>query len=105
MVVVQTDTDLLEIALTLAATGSLASLLDGRQKQGDQNRDNRDDHQQLDERETAAAFEKSERFHGLNSPEKYETRTLEKWRGWIEVNCLTRGESRRNGSSENQINP
>ena len=45
--------DLLEIVFALRAASGLASLLNGRQEQGNQDGDDRDHHQQLDEREPA----------------------------------------------------
>jgi hypothetical protein len=42
------DADLLEVVGALHACGGLADLLHGGQQQPDQDRDNRDDDQQLD---------------------------------------------------------
>jgi hypothetical protein len=50
VVIVQRQADLLEVVAALSAAGRLAGLLDGRQQQGDQDRDDRDDHEQFDER-------------------------------------------------------
>ena len=55
VVIVQCKPDLLEIVLALNATSRLARLLDGRQQQGDQHRDDRDDHQQFDQRKSDTA--------------------------------------------------
>jgi len=41
--------ELLQVVDALAATGSLARRLHGRQEQGDQDTDDRDDHQELDQ--------------------------------------------------------
>jgi len=48
--------ELLEVVLALRPLGGLADLLDGGQEQADQHRDDRYDHQQLDQRETPLAF-------------------------------------------------
>ena len=45
LVIVQAQAHLLEIVGALDAAGRLAGGLDGRQEQGDQDRDDRDDHQ------------------------------------------------------------
>ena len=60
MVRLQRQPDLFEIAPTLGAAGCLASRLDGRQQQGDQDPDDGDDHQKFDERESTSAV----REHG-----------------------------------------
>ena len=49
MVVVQCDTDLLEVVAALSSPRRLARLLNGRQQQCNQNSDDRDDHQQFDQ--------------------------------------------------------
>jgi hypothetical protein len=49
---VQSQAELLQAVPALGAAGGFASLLDGRQKQGDENRDNRNHHQQFDQRKT-----------------------------------------------------
>ena len=48
------EPDLLEVVLALRPGGRLADLLDGGQQQADQDGDDRDHHQQLDQREGAA---------------------------------------------------
>ncbi len=52
---VQGEADLLQVVLTLRARGRLAHFLNRGQEQTDQNRDDRDDHQQLDQGEAIAA--------------------------------------------------
>jgi hypothetical protein len=47
------QTDLLEVVLTLQARGRLADLLDGRHEQANQDGDDRNDHQQLDQRKSS----------------------------------------------------
>ncbi len=49
---VQGQTDLLEIILALRLTGRFTGLLHCGQQQGDQDCDDRNDHQQFDQRET-----------------------------------------------------
>jgi hypothetical protein len=51
VVIVNGNAELLQIIPALRAAGGFARLLDGRQQQGNQDRDNRDHHQQLNERE------------------------------------------------------
>src|SRR5581483_6252773 len=51
VVVVGGQADLLEIVRAAHSGGGLADLLDGGQQQADQDRDDRDHHQQLDQRE------------------------------------------------------
>jgi hypothetical protein len=51
---------LLEVVLALAAGGSFAHLLNGRQQQADQNRDDGDDDQQLDQREAVPPVQGSD---------------------------------------------
>ena len=53
VVVVHREAELLEVVDALRAPGGLAGGLDGRQQQGDQDRDDRDHDQQLDQGETA----------------------------------------------------
>jgi hypothetical protein len=48
------EADLLEVVLALGAVGRLADLLDGRQQQAHQHRNDRDHDEQLDERERRA---------------------------------------------------
>ena len=54
-VVVQRQADLLEIVAALRSPRGLARRLDGGQEQGDEHADDRDDHQQLDERKADGA--------------------------------------------------
>ena len=49
------ETQLLEVIGALGTPGCLASGLDGREKQRDQYRDNSDDDQKLDQRETRSS--------------------------------------------------
>jgi hypothetical protein len=51
-VIVNRDANLLEVVAALQTCGGLADLLDGGEQQADQDRDDRDDDQQLDQRET-----------------------------------------------------
>jgi catechol 2,3-dioxygenase-like lactoylglutathione lyase family enzyme len=51
VVVVQGQTHLLEVVAALGPAGRLPRLLHRRQQQGDQDRDDRDHHQQFDQRE------------------------------------------------------
>src|SRR5207244_13345708 len=51
----QGQADLLEVVLALRAGGCLANLLDGRQEQADQDRDDGDHDEQLDQGEASAA--------------------------------------------------
>src|SRR5262245_53976765 len=59
MVIVYRQADLLEIVRALNAGGGLAHLLDRRQQEPDQDRDDRDHHQQLDQGEGATHFKPS----------------------------------------------
>src|SRR5262249_33441775 len=52
VVVVQSQADLLEVVLTLAACGGLTHLLHGGQEQANEDGDDGDHHQQLDQGET-----------------------------------------------------
>jgi hypothetical protein len=54
-IVVNGQPQLLEIVLALGATGGLASLLDSRQKQGHEDSNDGDHHQELDEGESRSA--------------------------------------------------
>src|SRR5262245_8320613 len=54
LVVVHREADLLEVVLALYPVGRLANLLDGREQQADQDRDDRYDDEQLNEGEGAA---------------------------------------------------
>ena len=56
LVVVQGQADLLEVVDALDAAGGLARRLHGGQQQRDQDRDDRDDDQQLDQREGGATM-------------------------------------------------
>jgi hypothetical protein len=49
MISMQGDTDLFQVIYTLDSVGRFADFLNSRQKEGDQDCDNGDDHQQLDE--------------------------------------------------------
>jgi hypothetical protein len=62
MVVVQRESELLEVVLALRATGGLPRLLYSRQEQRNQNGYNRNHDQQLDQRESAPAPHRS--MHG-----------------------------------------
>jgi hypothetical protein len=53
MVLMKRQSQLLEVVDALHPPGCLARGLDGGQEQGDQHGDDGDDHEQLDERETA----------------------------------------------------
>ena len=55
VVVVQGQADLLEVVDALGAAGGLAGRLHGRQQQADQDGDDRDHHQQLDQREAPSS--------------------------------------------------
>jgi hypothetical protein len=52
VVIVSGQTQLLQVVFALGTTSGFASLLDGRQQQRHKNRDDRDHHQQFDQRET-----------------------------------------------------
>src|SRR5262249_16218412 len=52
VIVVQGQRDLLEVVGALRASGGLAHLLDSGEQQADEDRDDRDHHQQLDQRES-----------------------------------------------------
>ena len=56
VIVVQRQTDLLEVVLALRASSRLARLLHSRQQNRDQNRDNENHDQQFDEGESTAAL-------------------------------------------------
>ena len=56
LVVVHRQADLLEVIGALNAAARLARRLHGRQEQGDQDRDDGDDHQQLDQCESGTIF-------------------------------------------------
>ena len=54
MVVVHGNAELLQVVAALAAASRLTGRLNGRKQQGDEGRDNRDHHQQLDQGEASA---------------------------------------------------
>src|SRR5207244_10622833 len=56
LVVVQGDPDLFKVVDALGAPSRFACRLDGRQQKGDEDADDRDDHEQLDEREPKLMF-------------------------------------------------
>ena len=70
MVVVQSQADLFEVVAAPRPIGCLADLLHRRQQEADQDGDDGDDHQQLDQREAAAAQPggKPGSSHDLPSP-------------------------------------
>ena len=53
VVIVQSETDLLEVVRALCTTGGLAPRLHGREQERDEHGNDGDDHQQLDQREAA----------------------------------------------------
>ena len=55
MEAVQSEADLLHVVRALRAGSRIAYFLHGGDQQGDEDRDDGDDHQQLDKRETAQA--------------------------------------------------
>src|SRR5262249_27078496 len=67
VVVVRGQSDLLEVVAALHACGGLADLLDGREQEADQDRDDGNHDQQLDERERSSA-RLSIPGHGKSSP-------------------------------------
>jgi hypothetical protein len=54
MIIVHREAELFEIVGALRATGCLASGLNGRQEQGDQDGNDCNHHQQLDQREASS---------------------------------------------------
>ncbi len=62
------ETHLFDVVDTLGAAGGLASGLDRRQQQADQHADDRDDHQQLNEREASHSTRSSVSLHRWNLP-------------------------------------
>jgi hypothetical protein len=64
------DADLFEVVLTLGPGGRLPDFLHGRHQEGNQDRDDRDDHQQLDQREADASRAEAEGIHGVVSEAK-----------------------------------
>jgi hypothetical protein len=53
VVILQGDADLVQVVSALGAGGGLADFLHGGQQQANQDRNDRDHHQQLDQREAA----------------------------------------------------
>ncbi len=49
MIIVQSQAQLLEVVLALGAAGRLARLLDGRQQEGNEDRNDRNHHEQLNQ--------------------------------------------------------
>ena len=74
-VVVVGQRDLLQVVAALHAGGRLANLLHGRQQQADQDRDDGDDHQQLDQRKRRSLFHPTK--HGNLLGGKRKTRKTE----------------------------
>jgi len=65
--------DLLQVVLALRAGRGFADLLDSRQEQADENGDDRDHHQQLDQREPAREPESSSsQLTSLHDATEYE---------------------------------
>ena len=83
VIVVQRQTHLLQIVFALSTTGSFASLLNGRQQQGDQNRNDGDYHQQFNERKRSDATVGQRRFPHKYSPvcSKMTQKTTKTWLG------------------------
>jgi hypothetical protein len=54
---VKCESDLLQIVFALCPSSSLASLLNGWQKQCDQDRDDRDHHQEFDQCKTSSSWQ------------------------------------------------
>jgi hypothetical protein len=52
---VKCNTNLFEIVFALGSSGGFAGLLDGRQKQGNEDGDNGNDNEEFDERKAAGA--------------------------------------------------
>ena len=67
VIVLGGQADLLEIVRALGTPRGLARGLDGRQEQRDQDGDDRDHHQQLDQREAAGSGLRSVRSHSGSS--------------------------------------
>ena len=55
--------ELLQVVGALGTAGRLAGGLDGGQQQGDQDRDDRDHHQQFDQGESATTFKDGDFLH------------------------------------------
>jgi hypothetical protein len=62
VVVVEGEADLLQVVDAPGPPRRLARRLDGGQQQGDQDGDDRDDHQQLDQREAPVVASRSHRL-------------------------------------------
>ena len=60
--------ELLQVVRALGPTGRLAGRLDGGQQEGDQDRDDRDHHQQFDQRESATMSKNSGFLHVRTFP-------------------------------------
>jgi hypothetical protein len=76
------QSELLEIVRTLRSAGSFSRRLHGRQQQGDQNRDNGNNHEKLDQRETA-----SDHSHRDNlSDQEVRGWRIKAWRGLSLIN-------------------
>ena len=56
MIIMQREAELFELAAALKRAGPAAGLLNGRHQQRYQDRDNRDHHQQFDQRECATVM-------------------------------------------------
>src|SRR5262249_13844872 len=63
VVVVKRQADLLQVVAALGPGGRFADLLDGGEEQSDQDRDDRDHHQQLDERETSTSGRQARHYY------------------------------------------
>jgi hypothetical protein len=59
MVIVERQTDLLEVVAALHSPGRLARRLHGRQQHRDQDADDRDDHEELNQRKAAIGISDS----------------------------------------------
>src|SRR5262249_14633733 len=68
VIVVQADTDLVQVVLALQPAGGLADLLDGGHQQADEDGDDGNDHQQFDQREGGTAA-----VHGTDSRDDRKT--------------------------------
>jgi hypothetical protein len=64
------QSELFEIVAALNARRGLSDLLDGWQQQADQNADDRNHHQQLDERETTPSTRDTREWHKASEKEK-----------------------------------
>jgi hypothetical protein len=68
MVVVQRNPHLLEVVLALCPPRRFTRLLHGRQQQSDQDRDDRNDHQQFDQSKAAPRQQSTCIAHGIPPP-------------------------------------